>query len=227
MAALSAGVSLRVSCRNGGRRGGLLSIPALFSGRCRPGPACTEWSIATSASSTSGRRANLKRRLASWLRGGSRDAKGRALLSHTAAVEVTVTHTETEALLLENNLNQGAPAPLQHHPAGRQELPLDPPRGTDIGFLRFVFHRGARRRPERYFGPYSSAGAVRQTIGLIHKLFRVRQCTDAFFRNRSRPLPPVPDRSLQRSVRGAHRPRRTTPRTCAMPPCFSKAAAKR
>ena len=51
-----------------------------------------------------GKARNLRRRLSSWLRGGARDAKGMALLSRTAAVEVTVTHTETEALLLENNL---------------------------------------------------------------------------------------------------------------------------
>ena len=133
-----------------------------------------------------GKARNLKRRLASWLRGGSRDAKGRALLSHTAAVEVTVTHTETEALLLENNLIK------EHRP--RYNIILRDDKSYPwihlaerTSFPRFVFHRGARRRPERYFGPYSSAGAVRQTIGLIHKLFRVRQCTDAFFRNRSRP----------------------------------------
>ena len=133
-----------------------------------------------------GKARNLKRRLSSWLRGGSRDAKGRALLSHTAAVEVTVTHTETEALLLENNLIK------EHRP--RYNIILRDDKSypwihlaEQTSFPRFVFHRGARRGAGRYFGPYSSAGAVRQTIALIHKLFRVRQCTDAFFRNRSRP----------------------------------------
>ena len=133
-----------------------------------------------------GKARNLKRRLTSWLRGGARDAKGRALLSHTAAVEVTVTHTETEALLLENNLIK------EHRP--RYNIILRDDKSYPwihlaerTSFPRFVFHRGARRAAERYFGPYSNAGAVRQTIALIHKLFRVRQCTDAFFRNRSRP----------------------------------------
>ena len=133
-----------------------------------------------------GKARNLRRRLSSWLRGGARDEKGRALLSHTAAVEVTVTHTETEALLLENNLIK------EHRP--RYNIILRDDKSypwihlaEQTSFPRFVFHRGSRRAPGRYFGPFSSAGAVRQTIALIHKLFRVRQCTDAFFRNRSRP----------------------------------------
>lgn len=133
-----------------------------------------------------GKARNLRRRLSSWLRGGARDEKGRALLSRTAAVEVTVTHTETEALLLENNLIK------EHRP--RYNILLRDDKSypwihlaEQTSFPRFVFHRGARRGPDRYFGPFSSAGAVRQTIALIHKLFRVRQCTDAFFRNRSRP----------------------------------------
>ena len=133
-----------------------------------------------------GKARNLRRRLSSWLRGGSRDEKGRALLARTAAVEVTVTHTETEALLLENNLIK------EHRP--RYNIILRDDKSypwihlaENTSFPRFVFHRGARRAAERYFGPYSNAGAVRQTIALIHKLFRVRQCTDAFFRNRSRP----------------------------------------
>ena len=133
-----------------------------------------------------GKARNLRRRLSSWLRGGSRDEKGRALLSRTAAVEVTVTHTETEALLLENNLIK------EHRP--RYNIILRDDKSfpwihlaEHASFPRFVFHRGARRAADRYFGPYSNAGAVRQTIALIHKLFRVRQCTDAFFRNRSRP----------------------------------------
>ena len=133
-----------------------------------------------------GKARNLRRRLSSWLRGGSRDDKGRALLSRTAAVEVTVTHTETEALLLENNLIK------EHRP--RYNIILRDDKSypwihlaEHTSFPRFVFHRGAQRAADRYFGPYSNAGAVRQAIALIHKLFRVRQCTDAFFRNRSRP----------------------------------------
>ena len=133
-----------------------------------------------------GKARNLRLRLSSWLRGGARDAKGMALLSHTASVEVTVTHTETEALLLENNLIK------EHRP--RYNVILRDDKSfpwihltSGSRFPRFVFHRGARRGRGRYFGPYSNAGAVRQTITGIHKLFRVRQCTDAFFRNRSRP----------------------------------------
>ena len=133
-----------------------------------------------------GKARNLRRRLSSWLQGGARDAKGMALLSHTASVEVTVTHTETEALLLENNLIK------EHRPRYNVILRDDKSYpwihlADQTSFPRFAFYRGSRRTAGRYFGPYASAGAVRQTIALIHKLFRVRQCTDAFFRNRSRP----------------------------------------
>ena len=82
-------------------------------------------------------------------------------------------------------------------------------------------HRGARAIPGRYFGPYPSAGAVRETLNLMHQLFRLRSCEDSVFRNRSRPVPAVPDRTLQRALRRAgagarlrriRAPRRIVPR---------------
>ena len=134
-----------------------------------------------------GKARNLKKRVASYFRPGEQLApKTRALMSHTRSVEVTVTHTETEALLLENNLIK------EHRP--RYNIVLRDDKSypyihvtTDDRFPRLEFHRGARSGPGRYFGPFASAGATRGTLNQLQKLFCVRQCEDSFFRNRSRP----------------------------------------
>ena len=134
-----------------------------------------------------GKARSLKKRVASYFRPPHQlTPKTRALMSHMDSVEVTVTHTETEALLLENNLIK------EHRP--RYNIVLRDDKSfpyihvtTDHAFPRLVFHRGARRGKGRYFGPFASAGATRATLGQLQKLFRVRQCEDSFFENRSRP----------------------------------------
>ena len=134
-----------------------------------------------------GKARSLKKRVASYFRlPGQLDPKTRALMSHTHSVEITVTHTETEALLLENNLIK------EHRP--RYNIVLRDDKSfpyihvtTGDRFPRLAFHRGARRGKGRYFGPFASAGATRSTLGQLQKLFRVRQCEDSFFENRSRP----------------------------------------
>ena len=134
-----------------------------------------------------GKARNLKKRVASYFRLPEQLApKTRALMSHTDSVEVTVTHTETEALLLENNLIK------EHRP--RYNIVLRDDKSfpyihvtTEDAFPRLSFHRGARRGQGRYFGPFASAGATRSTLNQLQKLFRVRQCEDSFFENRSRP----------------------------------------
>ena len=134
-----------------------------------------------------GKARSLKKRVASYFRPSEQLApKTRALMSHTNSVEVTVTHTETEALLLENNLIK------EHRP--RYNIVLRDDKSfpyihvtTGDRFPRLGFHRGARRGGGRYFGPFASAGATRSTLGQLQKLFRVRQCEDSFFENRSRP----------------------------------------
>ena len=107
-------------------------------------------------------------------------------MSHAHSVEVTVTRTETEALLLENNLIK------EHRPRYNVVLRDDksfPYIHVTTGdvYPRLSFHRGPRRGTGRYFGPFASAGATRSTLSLLQKLFRVRQCEDSFFENRSRP----------------------------------------
>ena len=134
-----------------------------------------------------GKARHLKKRVSSYFRSPEQlPPKTRALMRHTASVEVTVTHTETEALLLENNLIK------EHRP--RYNIVLRDDKSfpyiylsTDEEFPRLAFHRGPRRGKGRYFGPFASAGATRETLNLLQKLFMVRQCENSFFRNRSRP----------------------------------------
>ena len=134
-----------------------------------------------------GKARNLKKRVASYFRTSEQlSPKTRALMSHADSVEVTVTHSETEALLLENNLIK------EHRP--RYNIVLRDDKSfpyihvtTGDAFPRLAFHRGARRKTGRYFGPFASAGATRSTLSQLQKLFRVRQCEDSFFENRTRP----------------------------------------
>ncbi len=134
-----------------------------------------------------GKARNLKKRVSSYFRAGAMlQPKTQALMNHTARVEVTATHTETEALLLENNLIK------EHRP--RYNILLRDDKSFPYIYLsshqrfpRLAFHRGARAGKGRYFGPYASAGATRETLAQLQKLFRVRQCRDSFFDNRTRP----------------------------------------
>ena len=134
-----------------------------------------------------GKARNLKKRVSSYFRESEQlEGKTRALMSHTCSVEVTVTHTEGEALLLENNLIK------EFKPRYNVVLRDDKSfpyiyLATEKKFPRLAFHRGPRRGKGKYFGPYPSAGATRETLNLLQKLFRVRQCDESFFANRSRP----------------------------------------
>ncbi len=133
-----------------------------------------------------GKARNLRKRVASYFRPGQQlSSKVRSLMAHMRSVEVAVTRTEGEALLLENNLIK------EFKPRYNVVLRDDKSYpyiylATDQDFPLLAFHRGARRGKGRYFGPYPSAGAVRETLNLLQKLFRVRQCDDSFFRNRTR-----------------------------------------
>lgn len=133
-----------------------------------------------------GKARNLKNRVSSYFRSGAQSIKTRALMEQVSSVHVTVTNTEGEALLLENNLIK------EFKP--RYNVLLRDDKSYPYIYLsiedeypRLAFHRGARRAKGRYFGPYPNAGAVRESLNLLQKTFRVRQCEDSFFRNRSRP----------------------------------------
>ncbi|MEW6354520.1 MAG: excinuclease ABC subunit UvrC [Pseudomonadota bacterium] len=132
-----------------------------------------------------GKALNLQKRVASYFRDTPKDAKTHALVEQIRGIEVTVTHTETEALILENTLIK------QFQP--RYNVLLRDSKGypyiflSDQEFPRLSIHRGPQREKGRYFGPYPSAKAARESLYLMKKIFRVRQCEDSFFSNRSRP----------------------------------------
>ncbi len=133
-----------------------------------------------------GKARDLRKRVTTYFQKSVNEAKTAAMVAQVAKVEVTVTNTEAEALLLEHNLIK------QHRPRYNVLLRDDKSypyiyATTDQKFPRLRFHRGARKGKGRYFGPYPSAGAVRQTLAELQKLFMIRNCTDSFFRNRSRP----------------------------------------
>ena len=132
-----------------------------------------------------GKARNLRQRVASYFRENPVSVRIRRLVSSICAIEVTVTHTETEALLLESTLIK------QLQP--RYNILLRDDKGYPCihvsadEFPRLTLHRGAKRAPGRYFGPYPGASAVRDTLNLLQKTFRLRSCDDRFFRTRNRP----------------------------------------
>ncbi len=132
-----------------------------------------------------GKARNLKKRVSSYFQGKDKSPKTRALVDNIHHIEVTVTHTENEALLLENNLIKA------HRPRYNVLLRDDKSYPyiflSDDEFPRLGLHRGKRTAPGRYYGPYPSASAVRESLNLLQKLFPVRQCEESFYRNRSRP----------------------------------------
>src|SRR3977135_2699528 len=127
-----------------------------------------------------GKARNLKSRVGSYLLPSNVHPKVQALVAKTAAMEVTITNSDTEALLLEFNLIK------KHRP--RLNVVLRAYKSfpylhfeTQHEFPRLTFYRGSRKEPGRYFGPYPSAGAVRQTLHELTKLFRLRNCAHHFF----------------------------------------------
>lgn len=133
-----------------------------------------------------GKAKNLKARVSSYFRAGALDGKSLSLMRKTRRVEVTVTGSETEALLLEQNLIKEHKPPYNIVFRDDKSYPYIYLASEDE-YPRLAFHRGAKHRKGRYFGPFPSAGAVRGTLATLQKVMRVRQCEDSFFRNRTRP----------------------------------------
>lgn len=133
-----------------------------------------------------GKAKNLRNRVGSYLSRSHESAKTRALVKNIANIEVTITDTEADALLLESNLIK------EYKPRYNVVFRDDKSypylyMSTDKDFPRLSFYRGARKGKGRYYGPYPSAGACRRTLNLVQKLFRLRQCDESFFKNRQRP----------------------------------------
>jgi len=133
-----------------------------------------------------GKAKNLRNRVSSYFRASGLAAKTMALVSRIREIEVTVTSTEVDALLLEHNLIK------QHQPPYNILLRDDKSYpyiflSSEDKYPRLSLHRGAKKKKGSYFGPYPSASAVRDSLHFMQKVFKVRQCEDSYFRNRSRP----------------------------------------
>ena len=133
-----------------------------------------------------GKAGDLRKRVSSYFQRTHADAKTASMMELVANVEVTVTNTEAEALILEYNLIK------RHKPRFNVILRDDKSYpyiyvSTNHPFPRLQFHRGARKGKGRYFGPYPSTSAVRKTLNELQKLFLIRNCQDSYFSNRSRP----------------------------------------
>ncbi|MEI8595392.1 excinuclease ABC subunit UvrC [Photobacterium sp. Hal280] len=132
-----------------------------------------------------GKAKDLKKRLASYFRVQVSSEKTRALVRNICKIDVTVTHTETEALILEHNYIK------QYLP--KYNVLLRDDKSYPYIFLsgqhhpKLAVHRGAKKRKGEYFGPYPDSGAVRQSLHLLQKIFPIRQCEDSVYANRSRP----------------------------------------
>ena len=133
-----------------------------------------------------GKAKSLKKRLSSYFRSSGMSIKTASMMQKVEDIQVVVTHTENEALILESNLIK------QHKP--RYNILLRDSKSYPFihiddshQFPRLSFYRGDRSQPGRYFGPYPGVNAVRETLSLLQKVLPVRQCDDVFFSNRSRP----------------------------------------
>jgi len=133
-----------------------------------------------------GKAKNLKNRVSSYFKTQTASIKQQVMVANVAAIEVTVTRTEGEALLLECQQ-------IKHHKP-RYNICLRDDKSFPYMFLsseqdfpQITFHRGAKNKKGRYFGPYPSSGAVRESLKLLQKLFPIRQCDDSYYNNRTRP----------------------------------------
>ncbi|GAA6139562.1 excinuclease ABC subunit UvrC [Arenicella sp. 4NH20-0111] len=133
-----------------------------------------------------GKAKNLQKRLSSYFRTSGMPIKTAAMMQKVNDIQVTVTHTENEALILESNLiKQNKPRYniLLRDSKSYPFIHID----DSHEFPRLAFYRGDRSQPGRYFGPYPGVTAIRDTLALLQKVLPVRQCDDVFYSNRSRP----------------------------------------
>jgi excinuclease ABC subunit C len=132
-----------------------------------------------------GKAKSLKKRLASYFRARVDSPKTQVLVSQICRIEVTVTHTETEALILEHNLiKKYLP---RYNVLLRDDKSYPFILLTNHKHPRLMMHRGAKRNKGHYFGPYPNGKAVRESLILMQKLFPLRQCSDTEYANRTRP----------------------------------------
>ena len=132
-----------------------------------------------------GKAKNLKKRVGSYFRRTGLTPKTEALVRRICSIEVTVTASEAEALVLEQNLIKAQRPPYNILLRDDKSYPYI--FLSEEEYPRLVFHRGVKRERGRYFGPFPNASAVRESMQFLQKTFGVRQCENSVFRNRSRP----------------------------------------
>lgn len=133
-----------------------------------------------------GKAKNLKNRLSSYFRKTGLPIKTSTMMQKVVDVQVVVTHTENEALILESNLIKDKKPRYNILLRDSKSYPfihID----DSHQYPRLSFYRGDRSEPGRYYGPYPGVTAIRETLSLLQKVLPVRQCDDTFFSNRSRP----------------------------------------
>ncbi len=133
-----------------------------------------------------GKAKNLKKRLSSYFRKTGLSPKTQALVSRIVDIQITVSSSEMEALILEQSLIKEHRPPYNILLRDDKSYPyILATSGED--YPRLAFHRGRKRFKGRYFGPFPNSSSVRETLSFLQKVFRVRQCEDSFYRNRTRP----------------------------------------
>ncbi|WP_026313282.1 excinuclease ABC subunit UvrC [Actinobacillus capsulatus] len=132
-----------------------------------------------------GKAKDLKKRLSSYFRSQLASKKTEALVANIHHIETTITHSETEALLLEHNyIKENQP---KYNVLLRDDKSYPYILLTKHQHPRITSFRGSKKIAGEYFGPYPNVGAVRETLNLLQKLFPIRQCEDSYYKNRSRP----------------------------------------